>query len=857
MFFNTLVTLYVCGKYQGVSGQINEQENYTTYSLDFEHVTYRDIQQAIQPYLDQDDVQSIELYIYRGNHDHVGDEATTGYMLAYAKDENQKVQDFIKQAGLAGQITDVQDFLNSKQVAVGYLTKAYDLSTVWIQKQAYPVAFSFAVGEKELRYSLLPFQLVTERNLHIDHINVEFDSIANASDLDQKTQQFQQDFPEAQIYPPIEKDQLLEGMFLYQAILAVAVMVLSAANYAFMVVYYIQKRMPSLPVFYLCGCTRKGQVLLIASEILVLYLAQFALALVLFEFWLKHLVIQLEPYLVYSFDPQIYIVVFGIGLGLAVIMVLPILLEKLLKNHNWHRIPKRNELVQKTTSPNFGMDINKKTHNAKPKVAFGGLLYLGGKQTMSRLLLYMLVFAQLTVCFLAVQFTLFTANQTFDVLYAAGDTYQNTYAISLNVNAAQQYENNIMRDADEDMKLHEQFTDDFVAMHNIIIPQNVPDVYMAYWEKISQDDALRDAYVEYIELRWHNEMKKSGYQSPEMTLYQYTKQDPAIKSMHTVAKFHQNFYMADRYFFENLRMKTQNSTNMKNYHSTEDKLYAIAYPFTPPKKSTDPDLQPYQIGERIIQRWLDEDTGTFRDVEIEVVDAFLDPAYIPFTYQFNYLESIDYFEYGYMLYAGQSSSPELLILAPDNMMYMQNAYHTSRILTLVQLHDHLSAEEQEAFFTDLEMVGGNHIPLVTGYTAKQKSLWFFFRQHALILVLALITLWLSVCAVALLLTSSNMRTYSIFLLCGARRVEVLCLSTIPWVLSVIASGVLSFAILTVLDGIKVQSLSLSVFRYFNEYNIVATAVLFALVLLLAIAIPLIWMRKKTAVYALEKSSHHG
>jgi hypothetical protein len=103
-------------------------------------------------------------------------------------------------------------------------------------------------------------------------------------------------------------------LFYYKTILLVSVMisVLAALNFAVLYRFVLQKRIKTLTIFRLCGCTKNRIVRLYLSECMLVGLPLFAATELAFDRLALPALSKIFEYIGYAYSPILYLAIFGI-----------------------------------------------------------------------------------------------------------------------------------------------------------------------------------------------------------------------------------------------------------------------------------------------------------------------------------------------------------------------------------------------------------------------------------------------------------------------------------------------------------------------------------------------------------------
>ncbi|MGN1102781.1 MAG: FtsX-like permease family protein, partial [Huintestinicola sp.] len=103
-------------------------------------------------------------------------------------------------------------------------------------------------------------------------------------------------------------------LFFYRTILLISVLisVLASLNFAVLYRFVLQKRIKTLTIFRICGCTKGRIIRLYLSECMLVGLPVFALTELLYAKLVLPLLSDIFEYIGYAYSPLLYLAIFGI-----------------------------------------------------------------------------------------------------------------------------------------------------------------------------------------------------------------------------------------------------------------------------------------------------------------------------------------------------------------------------------------------------------------------------------------------------------------------------------------------------------------------------------------------------------------
>ncbi len=165
----------------------------------------------------------------------------------------------------------------------------------------------------------VPFPSVPDEET-IGFITFCFDRPPTSTTLSALLDTFRDAFGERVYLPDVEPTSQ-ENYYLYNTIILIAVMiaVVAAINIVILYYYVLLKRIKSLAVCMLCGCTRGKAVSLYLGESLMLTVPLFSVSALFFDKAAMPLLTKLFPYIATAYSLQLYILALGIYVGICTI----------------------------------------------------------------------------------------------------------------------------------------------------------------------------------------------------------------------------------------------------------------------------------------------------------------------------------------------------------------------------------------------------------------------------------------------------------------------------------------------------------------------------------------------------------
>ena len=103
-------------------------------------------------------------------------------------------------------------------------------------------------------------------------------------------------------------------LFYYRTILMISVLIsiLAALNFAVLYRFVLQKRIKTLTIFRICGCTKLRMIFTYLLECMIIGLPIFALTQLAFDKLVLPMLSNIFEYISYAYSPLLYLVIFGI-----------------------------------------------------------------------------------------------------------------------------------------------------------------------------------------------------------------------------------------------------------------------------------------------------------------------------------------------------------------------------------------------------------------------------------------------------------------------------------------------------------------------------------------------------------------
>lgn len=137
-----------------------------------------------------------------------------------------------------------------------------------------------------------------------DISRTQYDDIVNAVAINMGDNA---EVPEMDISPTTE-------LFYYRTVLMISVLIsiLAAINFAVLYRFVLQKRIKTLTIFRICGCTKKRIIFIYLCECMIIGLPLFALSMLLFDKIALPVLSEIFEYISLAYSPLLYSAIFGI-----------------------------------------------------------------------------------------------------------------------------------------------------------------------------------------------------------------------------------------------------------------------------------------------------------------------------------------------------------------------------------------------------------------------------------------------------------------------------------------------------------------------------------------------------------------
>ena len=190
---------------------------------------------------------------------------------------------------------------------------------VEIQNKEYEV-----IGYHEyLATPYFPFESLDDPTTFQDSITLIFPNSMTNSQYKEIKMNFEGMFGSAITVPELDIPES-ENYYLYNTIIIISIMIaiLAAINFAVLYKYILSKRIKTLTIFRICGCTRSKTLAMFLSECMMIAVPLFALTTLIYDKFVLPKLGQHLEYIESAYSPKLYLLIFGIYITATLIVLL-------------------------------------------------------------------------------------------------------------------------------------------------------------------------------------------------------------------------------------------------------------------------------------------------------------------------------------------------------------------------------------------------------------------------------------------------------------------------------------------------------------------------------------------------------
>ncbi|MBR2916736.1 MAG: FtsX-like permease family protein, partial [Clostridia bacterium] len=186
----------------------------------------------------------------------------------------------------------------------------------------------------------IPYETMVNDKIPVEQIMIKFCNIENKNDLNTKFIAISKVFPDNTILTPISRNLKNEEYMMYQKAIILGMILWAIISYVYIYAYLIEKRQYVTDIYYICGCSKKKQAIMLFSEIILISVVQSVFSVLLYITILKRAIISIEPVMKFSLNCETYFTSFVINLLIAT-FVFVLMTKKIRKKSVLNKI--RNE----------------------------------------------------------------------------------------------------------------------------------------------------------------------------------------------------------------------------------------------------------------------------------------------------------------------------------------------------------------------------------------------------------------------------------------------------------------------------------------------------------------------------------
>lgn len=187
---------------------------------------------------------------------------------------------------------------------------------------------------------IIPYETMVNDKIPVEQIMIKFCNIENKNDLNTKFIAISKVFPDNTILTPISRNLKNEEYMMYQKAIILGMILWAIISYVYIYAYLIEKRQYVTDIYYICGCSKKKQAIMLFSEIILISVVQSVFSVLLYITILKRAIISIEPVMKFSLNCETYFTSFVINLLIAT-FVFVLMTKKIRKKSVLNKI--RNE----------------------------------------------------------------------------------------------------------------------------------------------------------------------------------------------------------------------------------------------------------------------------------------------------------------------------------------------------------------------------------------------------------------------------------------------------------------------------------------------------------------------------------
>lgn len=440
---------------------------------------------------------------------------------------------------------------------------------------------------------------------------------------------------------------------------------------------------------------------------------------------------------------------------------------------------------------------------------------------------FLIIFAQLSVCFAILVYTACALFMQFRVVLTANGVYRDELFLSRDYVYVDKYERELEGDPPAD---YLQIIMDYAGVDDLseaeLTDEERDMLWNKYWNIVEDfyDENHRPEKYMYSDL--YECLEKSGYVSDTASNYSgYTDSGSGITFM-------------DETFYNGLRLETELGVDLNDYPHRDNYFYAVMYPDAemPLGSSSYANIMneqaktTYGVGDVLESTVYNMETDCEETFYFEIVDKFVSPAYaMPKDLQYsgeNYnVDSLEDAFISEQSAADLTLNGSLVVLKPNDFDMSPYYTYITESYTMIKPRSDLTDEEYDDLLTIIRDCGFNVIDLNEAKDNTVSEIWSFVRENCFILLISLLMVIFSIISAAMLSGGKIRRENAVYKLCGADKRKLIAISAVKWALIFIPScvvGAIIAVIYSKVNGISTQFIGISAL-----VSIILFAVLYA------------------------------
>ncbi len=447
------------------------------------------------------------------------------------------------------------------------------------------------------------------------------------------------------------------------------------------------------------------------------------------------------------------------------------------------------------------------------------LISLALKSIRCRRLSHAIIFAQLSVCFAILIYTVCMVLSQFDVLFVSNGTHRGWLYLSSDI----LYDNSIGEGylGPPVTELFKEY-DELIGVSSIeeYTPEQEKEMHGYVQSRLDEEYDKNHHKSKYKYCDLHESLSKSGLVSE--TAYNISGGGTfSVLDSDRTTHFTEAF-LIDSKLYDGLKLNVKNNADLRDYNSDFDKryFYALIYP------DVSYGDRVYEsncgVGDVLVNEVYNLKERRYDKFYFEIVGELSDPAYVMSKRSFSGDGSMfTYLDVSYLSPQTMSENGALLAIRPEEFDRMEYYTTYAENFTLVKPRPDLTDAEYSELLDLIRECGFNVIDLDEAERNTIDEILRFISENCLILAASLLMVIFSIISVSMLSGEQVRREYAVYRLCGADLRKVKALSAVKWAFVFIPSMVMGTAIAIIYSGISEAS------THFIALSAVPSGVLFA------------------------------